>query len=114
MEDASLDLPLSDADRGFKVILPRIIVCQGVTPVKEASVEPPSAAAIELSSMGFPVDRCQFALKVMKCLFTLLIFFSQQTNGDSERAVDWLMSHIDEPLPSEPAQSISAAGLFKL
>jgi ubiquitin carboxyl-terminal hydrolase 5/13 len=49
-------------------------------------------------SMGFDDARAAHALR--------------QVNGDTDRALDWLFSHADEPLPStdSPAAAAAAAG----
>jgi len=41
----------------------------------------------QLVQLGFSADRCRFALR--------------QTSNNMERAVDWLFSHADDPLPQE-------------
>ena len=47
---------------------------------------PPADLVEQLSSMGFDHARCVYAL--------------QQTNNSVDRAVEWLFSHADDPLPS--------------
>lgn len=55
----------------------------------------PAELIAQLASMGFPADRCEYALK--------------QTNNSADRAVEWLFSHMDDPLPSESAPVAAAA-----
>ena len=56
---------------------------------------PPAELISQLSSMGFDEARCIYAL--------------QQTSNSPDRAVEWLFSHADEPLPSSTAPTHSAA-----
>jgi ubiquitin carboxyl-terminal hydrolase 5/13 len=55
----------------------------------KAAVDPMALAS--LVSMGFAEDRCAYAL--------------EQTDGNAERAIDWLFSHADDPLPTTSAVS---------
>jgi len=75
MDDASLDLPLEAAKSDAP------------------SDVPPADLLAQLEPMGFPKDRCIYALR--------------QTKNDVARAIDWLFSHAEEPLPSEKPDSKS-------
>ena len=79
MEDADINDPLPAA-----------------APVAQSSAAAaPSADLVEqLTSMGFDHARCVYAL--------------QQTNLSVDRAVEWLFSHADDPLPSSNASSTAS------
>lgn len=47
---------------------------------------PPTELVSQLTMMGFPENRCIYAL--------------QQTNNSIDRAIEWLFSHADEEIPS--------------
>jgi len=79
MDDPSLDEPLAPA--------PAAPAAAGDA-VPEEMVE-------QLMMMGFERDRCVYALK--------------QTQNNAERAVDWLFSHADDPLPSEKPEAKAEA-----
>lgn len=73
MEDANIHDPLPSS-------VPAI---SSSTSATEFSVE----ALTNLEAMGFETARCKFALK--------------QTQNNVERAVEWLFSHMDDPLPDD-------------
>lgn len=54
-------------------------------------------AVVQICSMGFSEDRVKYALK--------------ETNGDADRAVDWLFSHADDPLPVSISASASLSSV---
>jgi len=56
---------------------------------KPPSDDIPSELVASIESMGFETDRAKYALR--------------QTKNNVERALDWLMSHMDDPLPNDPA-----------
>jgi len=56
---------------------------------KPPSDDIPSELVASIESMGFETDRAKYALR--------------QTKNNVERALDWLMSHMDDPLPNAPA-----------
>jgi len=78
IEDPGLDDPLTSAE----------LTTSTPTPSSSSSgeKEPPAEAVASLELMGFETARIKYALK--------------QTNNDVNRAADWLMSHMDDPLPS--------------
>jgi ubiquitin carboxyl-terminal hydrolase 5/13 len=71
MDDATLDLPL-EAPKSAEADLP------------------PADLISQLEGMGFPKDRCIYALR--------------QTKHDAQRAIDWLFSHMDEDLPASGSE----------
>jgi len=74
------------------------------SPIPEAAPKPSTgppafvvnpAALDQVLLLGFPKDRCVHAL--------------QQTNNNAERATDWLLNHMDEPIPSASSGSSSSS-----
>ena len=83
MEDADINAPL-----------PAPAATSASSSSSSSTPLPPADLVEQLSSMGFDHPRCVYAL--------------QQTNNSVDRAVEWLFSHADDPLPA-PASSSSAA-----
>jgi ubiquitin carboxyl-terminal hydrolase 5/13 len=59
----------------------------------------PSVLEMLVAAMGFDEKRARYALK--------------QTNGDAERAADWLFSHSDDPLPDEAPVGGAGVGVAR-
>jgi len=70
-------------------------------PAKKAAAAPssgpeaPPELVAQLMSMGFDAARCAYALS--------------KTSNDPDRAMDWLLSHMDDPLPSAAPGGAAAA-----
>ena len=65
-----------------------------------AGPAPPADLVEQLAAMGFEQARCVYAL--------------QQTSNSMDRAVEWLFSHADDPLPTASTSSSPATKLLHL
>ena len=83
MEDADINEPPSSASASAAPAL------------SAAGPAPPADLVEQLASMGFDQARCVYAL--------------QQTSNSMDRAVEWLFSHADEPLPSASASASASS-----
>ena len=84
MEDADINNPL-----------PSTSASAAATSSSSGPAPPPADMVEQLAGMGFDQARCVYAL--------------QQTSNSLDRAVEWLFSHADEPLPSSSASNSSAS-----
>ena len=82
MEDADINSPLPTA-------------AAAASTSSSSGPAPPADLVEQLASMGFDQARCVYAL--------------QQTSNSLDRAVEWLFSHADDPLPSASAPSSSSS-----
>ena len=75
---------------------PPVLPAASATPTSSSNGPAPPADLVEqLASMGFDQARCVYAL--------------QQTSNSLDRAVEWLFSHADEPLPSSSSSSSNSS-----
>lgn len=86
MEDANINDPL-----------PAPPAAAGGASSSSSGPEPSAEAVANLEMMGFDAKRCRYAL--MQC------------GNSADRAVEWLFSHADDPIPDERAASSAASSV---
>ena len=86
---------MEDADINDPIPAPTTSSTASSSSSSSSAPAPPADLIEQLSSMGFDHARCVYAL--------------QQTNNSVDRAIEWLFSHADDPLPTSNASSASSA-----